>query len=252
LDAKTELEPRELQNSLERGLFKLADSTKQANFIIGLLDSFTARCSLADDGFATTQVTAIFLFVAQKIANQDVADKVVLFIIGQLEASLEFTIASIQEGLKEDYFLVRGGGGHSEFFSLPIRISKVAAWSLFYLDLAHSDAVETAQRSKICAEILDALERDYSASFSLLSEEQAASIITISSLAKRHGFDVWAGAYVGSLYHDYFACGGRVARTGLALEDIYELSVVISNGTSERLEHWRLWLVCVTDYAACF
>lgn len=222
LDAKAELEPRELQNCLERGLFELADSTKQANFLIGLLDSFTARCSLSDDGFATTEVTAIFLFVAQKIADQDVVDKVVPFIMGQVEASLEFAISNIQEGLKEDYFLVRGGGGHSEFFSLPIRISKVAAWSLFYLDLAHSDALETARRSKVCAEILEALERDYSGSFNLLSEEQAAPIITISSLAKRHGFNEWAEVYVGSIYHDYFACGGRVARTGLALEDIYE------------------------------
>ncbi|UWQ35486.1 transposase (plasmid) [Leisingera sp. M527] len=30
------------------------------------------------------------------------------------------------------------------------------------------------------------------------------------------------------------------------------LSVVIKNGTSERLEHWRLWFGCVIDYAACF
>lgn len=222
LSAKTELELRKLQNCLERGLVALADSTKQANFLIGLLDSFTARCTLADDGFATTEVTAVFLFVAQEIPDQDVADKVVTFIIGQMEASLELAISNIQEGLKEEYFLVRGGGGHSEFFSLPIRITKVAAWSLFYLDLAHRDAIETARRSKVCEEILDALERDYGGSFSLLSEEQAAYIITISSLAKRHGFSEWAEVYVGSLYHDYFAFGGRVARVGLAIEDIYD------------------------------
>ena len=182
LDAKFDLEPRELQNCLEEGLIELADSTKQANFLIGLLDSFAARCALAEDGFAPTQVTAVFLFAAQKIADQDVADRVVPFIMGQLEASLEFTISNLHEGLKEDYFLVRGGGGHSEFFSLPIRISKVAAWSLFYLDLAYGDAVEIARRTKICKAILDALERDYGASFSLLSEEQAAYIIVISSL----------------------------------------------------------------------
>jgi len=122
LDTKTEVELRELQNCLERGLVELAEPTKQANFLIGLLDSFTARCALADDGFATTQITAIFLFVAQKISDQDVADKVVPFIMGQAEASLELAISSIHEGLKEDYFLARGGGGHSEFFSLPIRI----------------------------------------------------------------------------------------------------------------------------------
>ncbi len=222
LDSKTEVELRELQNCLEKGLFELAEPTKQANFLIGLLDSFTARCSLADDGFATTQVTAVFLFVAQKISDQDVADEVVAFILGQLEASLGFATSSIHEGLKEDYFLVRGGGGHSEFFSLPIRITKVAAWSLFYLDLSSGNAVETARRSKVCGAILDALERDYSGSISLISEEQAAYIITISSLTKRHGLTEWGERFIGSLYHDYFAHGGRVARTGLALEDTYE------------------------------
>lgn len=222
LDSKTEVELRELQNCLERGLLDLAEPTKQANFLIGLLDSFTARCSLADDGFATTQITAVFLFVAQKISDQDVADEVVAFIMGQLEASLEFAISSIHEGLKEDYFLVRGGGGHSEFFSLPIRITKVAAWSLFYLDLSNGNAVETARRSKVCEAILDALERDYSGSISLLSEEQAAYIIAISSLTKRHGLTEWGERFIGSLYHDYFAHGGRVARTSLALEDTYE------------------------------
>ena len=30
------------------------------------------------------------------------------------------------------------------------------------------------------------------------------------------------------------------------------LSAEIKNKTSERLEHWKLWLVCVIDYAACF
>lgn len=222
LSAKTELELRELQNCLERGLEALADSTKQANFLIGLLDSFTARCALADDGFAATEVTATFLFAAQKIPDRDVADKVVTFILGQMESSLGLAIANIQEGLKEEYFLVRGGGGHSEFFSLPIRITKVAAWSLFYLDLANGDAVETARRSDMCEAILNALERDYGSSYSLLSEEQAAYIITISSLAKRYGFNEWAEGYVGSLYHDYFAFGGRVARTGLALEETYD------------------------------
>lgn len=222
LDSKAEVELRELQNCLERGLLELVESTKQANFLIGLLDSFTARCALADDGFATTQVTAVFLFVAQKISDQAVADKVVQFIMGQVEASLELAISNIQEGLKEDYFLVCREGGHSEFFSLPVRISKVAAWSLFYLDLATGDAVETARRSKICEAILDALERDYGGLFSLLSEEQAAYIITISSLSKRHGFNQWAERYVGSLYHDYFAFGGRVARTSLDHDDTYE------------------------------
>ena len=32
----------------------------------------------------------------------------------------------------------------------------------------------------------------------------------------------------------------------------YVMSVVKQNGTSERLEQWRLWLICVIDYAACF
>ena len=66
------------------------------------------------------------------------------------------------------------------------------------------------------------MERDYSGSISLLSEEQAAYIITISSLTKRHGLTEWGERFIGSLYHDYFAHGGRVARTSLAPEDTYE------------------------------
>ena len=31
-----------------------------------------------------------------------------------------------------------------------------------------------------------------------------------------------------------------------------KLSVVIESWSSDRLEHWRLWFVCVIDYAACF
>lgn len=222
LDSKIEVELRELQNCLERGLSALVEPNKQANFLIGLLDSFKARCALSDDGFAATQINAVFMFVGQKISDQDVADEVVEFMMGQLETSLELAVSNIHEGLKEDFYLVRGGGGHSEFFSLPIRITKIAAWSLFYLDLSNDNSAETARRSKVCETILNALERDYCGSISLLSEEQAAYIITISSLAKRHGLTEWGERFIGSLYHDYFAHGGRVARTGLALEDTYE------------------------------
>lgn len=222
LEAKADLGCRDLQDCLEKGLLELASAQKQANFLLGLLDSFTARSAFSEDGFATPQITAVFLFVAQKITDESVANTVSAFILTQLELNLGLALESVRVGLKEEFFLARNGGGYSDFFSLPIRISKIAAWSLVYLDLAGSDAVDFATRLETCKAILDALERDYSSSFSLLSEEQAANIIIISALAKRFGFTGWAERYLGSLYFDYFAFKGRVARTSLDISETYE------------------------------
>lgn len=217
-----EIDPRRLQNKLQNLLRDVHDPDKQANLLLGLFESFSARANEADDAFAVVEVQSIFVFAAGGIVEGSVRRKLQKYLIAQLDHSLENAVNRCVVCATKEYGLVSREEAFSEFFALPVRISKIAAWCLCSVYLAAGDEKLRDRRIVTAREILDQLKANYEPSFSLVSEEQAPYIQAISELAPLYGLSKWSEEYISTLYCDYFFFGQRVAKTGIADEHVFD------------------------------
>lgn len=212
---------RRLQELIVHVLQEIESADDQANLLLGLFESFSARAVLSEDAFAIVEVQSAFCFAAGCISDEDVHSRLAAYLLGQLDQSLSDAVQHFVECLSEDYGLVAKGAAFSEFFSLPIRISKVAAWTVASIYLADDESTRT-ERIRLARTVLDGLTGQYENSFSLVSEEQAAYVHVISSLAPSYGLTEWSEEYISTLYADYFFFRQHVAKTRLEPSDVFD------------------------------
>ncbi len=220
VDANEEVDIRDIQSQLENAVSGLEDSGDQAGLIVGLSESFSSRGALSENSFASIEILCAFLFAAQTIADPAVRKEVANYLTVQIDRGLSNTIDEMESALSEEFGLLAKGGVYSEFFALPIRISKVAAWSLTSLLLAEGDDGKLARRITKVSTILEQLKLEYASSFVIMSEEQAPFILGISELAEEFGVSEGSEEYIATLYADYFSTGRRVAKVGLPHEKV--------------------------------
>ena len=213
LEIASELEPRRLQVTLERILGETLDDEEKVSLLLGLLDSFLERSRNNEDLFAPIYCASVFLFVTSNVPSKTVECAFLTnVLLDELKKALHIVAKEMQD---DEYFLVRESGGHSDFFTLPQRISNIAAWAILavHLDQVLNDGIETM--TKICQIILDKINDNYSSSFELMSESQSPAILVISTLSKLVDRQEWADDYLAHLYFSYSHNNGKVARTNL-------------------------------------
>lgn len=221
-DAEHELDVRTLQMQLESTVSGFNASEHQAALLLGLAENFASRASISDDCFAPVEALCAFIFATRTIGDEDVRKKATAFLLAQVDATLTKTLDEISEAMHTEYALLAKGGAYSEFFSLPIRITKVSAWSLVSLHLAGDHQPNTSPRRDAASNIMLKLSEKYIDSFSLMSEEQAPFILVISELGAAYGFSDWCEEYISTLYADFFNIGFKVAKTALPDEDVLD------------------------------
>ena len=121
----------------------------------------------------------------------------------------------------DDYFLLKRGGGYSDFFTLPQRISNIAAWALLSLHINDSLKEKNTELEGAVENILNNLTQNYSASYDLMSEEQAPAIAVISKFVRLIDRVDWADEYIGCLYSAFFFNRRKVAHVNLKDELVY-------------------------------
>lgn len=215
----SEVNPRSLQESICHLLAEVESSQDQANLLLGLFESFSARASASPDAFSIIEVQCAILFSADKILDENVRRELRSYLISQIDEALTLAVEHFRLCLSHDYGLVSKGNAFAEFFALPIRLTKIAAWTIVSIELAETER-QRAKRKTYALEILEGLADQYQPSFSLLSEEQAPYVHAISSLAPKFGLASWAESYISSLYNDYFFFGKKVAKTKLQHADV--------------------------------
>ena len=211
---------RELQGQVEAVIVNLDESTDQAGLILGLSESFSARAASSDDSFSSTETLCAFLFAAQKIDDEVVRKDVISFLLIQVDRSLSHALEELSAALDEDFGMLSKTGGYSEFFCLPVRISKAAAWSLTSVFLSGGIEAEVAKRITAASSVLGRLKKQYADSFSLMSEQQGAYLFVISELASQYGLSDWSEEYISTLYFDYFRVKRRVSKIYLPLDKV--------------------------------
>ena len=212
---------RRMQECLQHVMQEFEDANDQANLLLGLFESFSARAALSKDAFAIVEVQATMIFSAALVSAAAVMNELRSYLLSQLDQSLSIAVQHFVGCISEEYGLVSKNATYSEFFALPIRISKVAAWSLCSVYFADNEEIRS-KRIRIAETVLDGLKQNYETSFLLVSEEQAAFIHVISSLAAKYGLSAWSEEYISTLYFDFFFYKKHVAKTKLDATDVFD------------------------------
>jgi hypothetical protein len=226
-----ELDARRLQDCLEEVLRKIVGSDGKANFLLGILESLSARAEESEDAFAKVTVQAITLFVADSIADISIRTSLQLYLLAQLDQSMLEGVAQFQQCLSEEFGLLSKGSAFAEFFALPLRICKVMAWTLFSVQMAAADPSEQLRRTDVARDLLDKIFASYSTALALVSEEQAPYLHLISELGRRFDLSSWTEDYVSTLYADFFLYKGHVAKVYLPDGDVFEFLRHRSDGS---------------------
>jgi hypothetical protein len=220
IDASEEIVIRALQGQIESVVRDLDDSEDQAGLILGLSESFSSRGASSDDSFASLEILCAFLLATQAINETTVRDEVADYLIVQIDSGLSNVLDEVLDALAVEYGLLSKRGSYGEFYTLPIRISKVAAWALVYVKLAEGVEREIAKRKDVASSILLRLTEQYFESFSLMSEAQAPYLLIISELARKFGLSDWSEEYLSILYANYFYVGRKIAKVDLPSENV--------------------------------
>ncbi|MCZ4354895.1 caspase family protein [Roseovarius aestuarii] len=193
------------------------DETAPA-ILSGLFVSFLYRSRTSNDAFAPIILASVFSMLAsEKLKNLQLST----YFVKVLSEELERTLTELADDLESDnLFLVRGGGGYSEFITLPQRISSLAAWSLVAARVPLLTGVDSTSSSMTSRRILAALSKDYIGSFNLVTERQASAISVVTALGK--GLDEsWAEQFIGCLYNSYFENNAKIARVDLPADKAF-------------------------------
>jgi hypothetical protein len=184
----------------------------------GLFVSFLYRSRTSDDAFAPVVLASVFSMLASElIQNTELSE----YFVNVLGEELGGVLSELADDLDKDpLFLVRGAGGYSEFYTLPQRISSIAAWSLVAARAHSFTGVDPNVSSETSRRILAALSKDYVGSFELITEQQAPAIVVISALGKEINVS-WTEDFIGFLYNAYFRCNGKVSRVDLPADMVF-------------------------------
>lgn len=218
LDFQESLDARNVYEVISETLSDERNVEMAPSIISGLFVSFLYRSRASEDSFAPVIITSVFSMLASEVLRNSQLSE---YFVKVLSEELERTLFEIAKDLEEDdLFLVRGGGGYSEFIALPQRISSLAAWSLFAARLPILTGVDPAKSSEISRRILAALSKDYIGSFDLITERQSSAISIVSAFGD--DFDkCWTEQFIGCLYNSYFENNGKIARVDLRADKAF-------------------------------
>jgi hypothetical protein len=219
LQLSKQVQPRKLYSVLSDILGDLEDNTVASSVLSGLFESFSHKTRESDDAFAPVILTSVFSMVAADIYKVEALCEYFLRVLAEQLAS---TLSELATDMESDtLFLLRGAGGYSEFFSLPQRVTLIAAWALSAVRIHEVVGFEPESVQRSMRKILACLSRDYAGSFELISEKQAPCIVVISGLCAAYAEGDWAENHIGCLYHSYFNRSGKVAKNDLPSKEVF-------------------------------
>ena len=216
---KNKIDTLQILRILDDVCIELNATEKIDSAIIAIFEGFRERSFQNQDLFGVVQCSMAFLACALKINSKSDNFQ---YLLSVLTDDLNDVLKNLLSYMEEDNFFLARHGGYSEFYVLPQRISKIAAWALLSCKLTNQVYGNYDEQVEITSKILTNFDNNYYPSYSLMSELQAPAIAIISNLSKVYGFHDWGQNYLSCLYGSYFSCGGKVAQSELENEKVYD------------------------------
>ena len=169
------------------------------------------RAKLSQDLFRVPEVAAclaacLLPFLDNGIISQQINELLKLAGSSTIDAA-----KALLKDLQADRYalLTRRGGGISELFILPIRVTKILGWTAA-AGIFLEGCERQAEANEIFGEIVEAVLHDYASVLTLISDAQAPYIAIAISRAKALDMESAAEQVVGMFYNSYLSSQGNI------------------------------------------
>lgn len=179
VEVELEVDAAKIAALLSKIKHETFDDDKQfISFLMGLLNSLRSQALKSSDLLAESTLISGFLPVLCKL-DESVREQYILLLARYRHAAALRELKEIREVLRSDRFALLGNSSTSnalsQFFCLPLRISKLLGWAgLLLLELKYLGVESDIKHSvsSLIAEVVD----DYPRAFCAVTERQAAQI----------------------------------------------------------------------------
>ena len=183
------------------------DERQFVSFVLGMMNSLRNQAAKSGDMFAESLLLAGFIPILNRLNDTLRAQLTPVFARYRNAAALR-ELSELSRAIKKDrYYLLKDdspGGASSQFYSLPLRVSKILGWLglLLYesMYLGLGDEVKS-EVSSLLSDIVD----NYPKAFSAISESQAAHVF----LGVKGLLDVGCGVQACYIYLNYLESIGK-------------------------------------------
>lgn len=236
IDLKKRVSPHRLWHLLTNATSDPdTDPNDVASFVVGVSTGLADRASLGTDAMARSQVLATCLAAIHRRTSSGgaIADASEM-LISSIHSHTNQAFKDIAKELAADpYALLRGTGGLSELYYLPLRVSRLLGWAAAHAlsgNLSPHD-VETESARNLIRLVF----KHYGESILSISDTQAPYSLAFILAAKEFGLRELGEEFIGRMFSTFISDHGAVADSGLKNEDVFEFMMAKAIKNSSTL-----------------
>lgn len=226
---------REVIDGVGAVLGSLSSDLSRAQLIERLTAAARPKCAGAVDQLRTLDVRAAIIAAALRHAREAAVAHSMRVLAGELADEAEAIVSQATAALEADrYALLSAGGGISDLFVLPLRITRVAGWAAaaHHIRACHNPSSTAEALRGYLAAILHHLP----ASVVAISDAQAAPIACTVSAAYTGGARTGGEALLGTLFASAVRFGGGIASADIEGREILRFLLARQTGVYDRVQ----------------
>lgn len=227
-----ELNYRRIVNLLSTACADLENNGESCvPFIRGVATSLSASASsstdlLAEAGAMSCCALAILPFAGDAEKRALVRDFV-------RERSLYMEQARIELGQSLEatrFALLNTAGAPSDFFYLPIRVSKTLGWIASEIVIDSILGEDDQRKNESVRSLIEKIAGTYSGVLVSMSDEQAPYIYLLAKACRLRGWDDSASIILGAMFESFVSVRGAIARVDLEPSMVYDYTIARAYG----------------------
>lgn len=231
--------PSRARTTLQEVYAALSD---EPSFLVGfvrrLRSSLMARAETSPDLSRPIEVLATLSVTLLQHLNGVVVAQLIEEMMGEICALISSMIDQLVLDIRGDqYALLEEGAGIANLFALPIRLTKIMAWTAFpvlHLD-SEAPAYELARTQ--FERVVDVLLQNYLRSITPVSDLQAPGWCLLLAGLRRAGLASQEEAVIGHMFYRFVQTKGRVLRVDATGDEILKYLVAVDINTYSFAEH---------------
>lgn len=227
-----ELNHRRLVNLLSTACADLENNGESCvPFIRGVATSLSTSASSSPDLFAESDAMACCALALLPFTGDAEKHALVRDFIRERALSIGQASTVLEQGLRTSRFaLLNPERAPSDFFYLPIRVSKTLGWLASEIVIDGILGVDDQRKNDSVRSLVESIAGNYRGVLVSMSDEQAPYIYLLAKACRLRGWDDLASAVLGPMFESFISVKGAVARVDLEPSKAYDYTVARAYG----------------------
>jgi hypothetical protein len=225
---------RDVFRTLETITTKLPTEQDVMRFVTGIATTLRARSEHSNDLFAKTQLTACCISLLLQFCRKDGCTEVAVKELAELlTLDLGAALTELSDNMRENDRCL-AFEGLSDFFYLPLRISKILGWASALLIIKESLGHSLKETKELDSSLVTVIIQTYEECLDLITEEQTPYALTFLYAALQFDMHDEGEVVFSRIANEIFSSKARIARSHLDPTKVFNFLEQKANGGSNE------------------